>query len=204
MNETVTVGDSDLAADPLFLEAEKLGIDARPQRGDDKKKERSLLFSFFGEDPPSVPSSTTATTGANGIVSQGSAIAAGKTDVVVTSTSTSTSSIKVNKNSKVANKTDTEGKSSMKVNDVNYCGLLDVLSIAKLFCRTESVEVLTEAWRNGREKLAVDYKRKKKEARKRRVAGGAMFDTSSKGTDKRLFDENTGGGGGGKRRKFGN
>ena len=50
LSQTIVVGNIETVADPLFREAEKLGLDTRPSVGPETGEERSMLFQFFPDD----------------------------------------------------------------------------------------------------------------------------------------------------------
>lgn len=155
-------------SDNLFKEAEKIGIDVRDAAS------TSLSFNFFGDE-------STATTAANLVPSQPES-----------DTSSAREMSAAERNSVDEENVSPKQKQSATL---SLPSLAATFSLAYSFHREMSLADLNDYWRNSRDKLVVDYKRKSKEARKRkRVAlsqvskptpsAGFMRNNNNKGTSR--------------------
>ena len=126
--------------DPLFLEAEKYGIDIRSN--DESNDQNVMKFSFF-EDDSTNPELVTSSNDNNG-----------KHHVAIVDTY-------------VADTVDAVDVSIESIAEAEPMSLVDIIKNARLFVRDDTVENIIANWKNVRLKLAVDYKRKCRDARKK-------------------------------------
>ena len=151
LRETVAKGN--VAEDPLFREAEKLGYDIRGSAGavaavaEAGKGGAGMMFGFFDEPDTSAPAPV-----------QTAVLAAAVVPDVLTE--------------------DAGGLADDDVEDVPELpapaattlvamSLWDIVANANRFCRERPEPEVVQSWRDQRDKLVVDYKRKRKDAKKR-------------------------------------
>ncbi len=133
MKEAVEKGE----LDPLFLEAEKYGIDIRSNN--ENNDQNVMKFSFFEDDTTNPEHVTSSNDNTN------------KHELAMLDT----------------NLADPADVGAEDVLDAEAMSIVDIIKNARLFVRDDSVENIIANWKNVRLKLAIDYKRKCRDARKK-------------------------------------
>ncbi len=134
MKEAVEKGE----VDPLFLEAEKYGIDIRSNN--ENNDQNVMKFSFFDDEPINH-------------------------EPVITNNDSNKHELTTTVDSHQADPVD--AAVTEEVVDVQPMSITDIINNARLFVRDDSVDSIISNWKNVRLKLAVDYKRKSRDARKK-------------------------------------
>jgi hypothetical protein len=162
LKETVIKGniasDSSSSAsisEKLFLEAEKLGIDIRPQ-----VNVENMTFSFFDQTVENDSNN-------NSNDNSGAPFASG-----FALPNTNTNALQALSDSNVvANVNDSQPTAeNIKVSYLKPIAFIDTLKTAKLFCRKLEVEEIKELWKMSREKYVSSYKQRRKDVLKRAKA----------------------------------
>eukprot|EP01034_Spumella_vulgaris_P025550 gene25550-32020_t len=131
--------------DPLFLEAEKFGIDIRA--ASESKEESSMLFGFFDESEQVAAVHVESSSADKG---EGEAATS-----------------HVQRHEEVSTADAQQASLTGAKRAISSMSVEEMLQTAKKFCRIKSVDEVTKEWNEGRDKLVLDYKRKFKDARKR-------------------------------------
>ena len=139
LKQTFIIGEeganSTVTDDVLFRAAEKLGIDARPMSSQQQLSEdRKLVFNFFGDSNTASATSTTSTTNANAneVEATGWRIDSYVMPTITTQQSQNqTGSLKTNKKNNI------DSESAIIESNEPLFDICELLSIAKLFHRTE-------------------------------------------------------------------
>ena len=159
-----SVGKGDAIQDRVFLEAEKFGFDIRgPGGGSSAPESTTFGFNFGGDDPSTSINGTGTELGTSSIASVGTKRSA-----------SSPNNMDLENNTETLILDSSIGSSSGSVEPVSLLSLFEVVQTAKKFRRDDDKEEdeIVQTWRNTRDKLVVNYKRRKTDARKRSAKYG--------------------------------
>jgi hypothetical protein len=183
LNEAVVKGQVEEIDNVRFREAEKLGIDIRPAT-EEEKKQKAFKLNFF-DDPEGDEGIEEIRENEKDKMQQEKVMVEQEKMQNVDEIShreQSTNATRVEKESieEYNARIDREELEKRRNTPVP---LADVIACARLFCRpdNQSEEEMIEEWKNNREKLITDYKRKRKDAKRR--AGKNNYTLNKEGSE---------------------